>query len=178
MLGEVSVAVGDPVEPGLRAEHREPRRPRVGGHQVAAVAAGQRDLEQVPGVQAEDRPAVRGEVSYPREPARYLTRGVQRGRVQQVMYLPGLAVALVDRRYLGRQHEPDRRPARRWQPEQDRLLELRAQPEQPRLGGHEVGAKLLAPRRMREVAGPAYGDPLAPGPPCQVLEVAVPAARA
>ena len=65
--GQVRVAVGDPVEPGLRPEHREPRRPGVRGNQVAAVAAGERDLKQVPRVEPEDRPPVRGEVPHPGE---------------------------------------------------------------------------------------------------------------
>ena len=70
VVREVGVAVRDPVEAGLRAEHREPRRPGVRGHQVAPVAAGQGDLEQVPRVEPEDRPPVGGEVADPGERAR------------------------------------------------------------------------------------------------------------
>ena len=175
--GQVRVAVGDPVEPGLRAEHREPRRPRVRGHQVAPVAAGERDLEQVPRVEPEDRPAVRGEVADAKELPGDLVDRVKRRRVQQVVHLPGPVVALVDGGDLRRQQEADRRPARGRQRLVHRALKLRPQPEQPGRVWHQLGAELLPPRRVREVAGADHADPLTPGPPGQVLQVAVAAAR-
>ena len=165
--GQVRIAVRHPVEPGLRAEHREPRRPSVRGHQVAAVAARERDLEQVARVEPEDRPAVRGQVPHPEQPARDLVDRIERRRVEQVVDLPRAPVALVDRGDLRRQQEPDRRPARGRQRVVHRALELRPQPEQPRRIRHQLGAELLPPRRVREVTGADDADALAPGPPGQ-----------
>ena len=75
VLGQVGVAVRDRVEARLRAQRREPRRPDVRRHQVAALAGLQGDLQQVARVQPEDRPAVRAEVADPPE-----RRGEPRGR--------------------------------------------------------------------------------------------------
>jgi hypothetical protein len=61
---QVGVAIRHPVESRLRAENREPRRPGVRGDQIAAVAAFQGDLQQVARVEAEDGPAVGGEIAY------------------------------------------------------------------------------------------------------------------
>ena len=80
--GQVGVAVGDRVEAGLRAERREPGRPDVRRHQVAALAGVQQRLQQVAGVQPEDRPAVGGDVADPGQPPGQLG-GHARGRARR-----------------------------------------------------------------------------------------------
>ena len=178
VVREVGVAVRHPVEAGLRAEHGEPRRPGVRGHQVAPVAAGQGDLEQVARVEPEDRPPVGGQVADPGERAGDRVDRVERRRVEQVVHLPRPVVALVDRGDLRRQHEPHRRAARGRQRAVHRALQVRPQPEQPRRVRHQLRAEFLPPHRVREVAGADDAQSLTPGPPGEVLQVAVPAAGA
>src|SRR6185437_7355336 len=105
-----------------------------------------------------------------------LVDGVKRRRVEQVVHLARPVVALVDRRDLRRQHEPDRRAARGRQRLVDGTLQVRPEPEQTGGLGDQLRAELLTPDRVREVAGTDDAYPLAPGPPGEVLQVAVPAA--
>jgi hypothetical protein len=69
----------------------------VRGYQVAAVAGAERDLQQVPGVESEDRPAVRGEVTDLRQRRRDPPGGLAVRRVEQMVDLAGPLTLLVDR---------------------------------------------------------------------------------
>ena len=173
--GEVAVALLDRIEARLRAEHGEPGGPDVRRDQIGVGAARQRDLEQVPRVEAEDRPAVRGEVADRAELFPQAGRGLEAGGVDQVVDLAGPVPLFVDGRDLDLEEEPGRPVAGRRQLPLDLALDLRAQAEEPRLGRDELAADLLEPGRMREVAGTDDGDPLAPRPQRQVLEIGVPA---
>ena len=178
---EVPVALVDGVEAGLRAEGGEPRRPDVGGDQVRPGTRFKGDLEQVPGVEPQDRPPVRVQVAYPGQAVDHPVGGFEVGGVDQVVDLPGPVELLVDGRDLDRKHEPDRvrrAPARRRQPLLDEPLQVRAQAKEPRLGGHELLLELGPPRRVGEVAGGDDADALLAGPEREVLQVAVPAGRA
>jgi hypothetical protein len=97
--GQVGVAVPHGVEAGLGPQHGEPGRPHVRGHQVAAGAALQGDLQQVPGIEPEDGPAVRGQVADLGQRRGDAVRGLEARRVDQVMDLAGPLVATVDRAY-------------------------------------------------------------------------------
>jgi hypothetical protein len=131
----------------------------------------------VAGVQAEDRPAVRGDVADLAEPLVEAGGRLQVRHVDEVVDLPGPLPALVDGGDLHRQQEADRGAAGRREPVGDRPLQLAGQAEQPRLGRHQAFLQLLEPARMGEVAGADDADALALRPQCQVLQVAVAAAR-
>ena len=170
-VGEVGVAVGDRVEPRLGTERGEPRGPDVRRHEVPVGTRFEGDLQQVAGVEAEDRPAVRAEVADPPEGGVEPGDRVQVGQVDQVVHLAGAVVALVDRRDLDGEHEPHigRAQVRR-QPLADVGFALRAQPVHARLGRYERLAQVVVPRRMGEVAGAEQRDALALGPPGERVE--------
>ena len=177
---EVSVAVVDGVEARLRAERGEPRRPDMGGDEVRVRSRLQGDLQQVPGVEPQDRPPVRVQVADPGQAVHYPVRRIEIRGVDQVVDLPRPVELLVDGRDLDREHEPHGgplAPARGRQTFLDRPFQIRPQAEQSRLRRHELLLQLRPPRRMREVPGGDDADPLLAGPQGQVLEVAVPARR-
>lgn len=174
--GEVPVGLVDGVEPGLGAQHREPRRPDVGRHQVTAGFEG--DLQQVAGVEPEDGPPVGGEVADPPEAAGELLRGGEVRQVAQMVDLAGVLAVLVDGGDLAGEHEPHVAAAVRGHRRGDLPVQLGTQPQQPWFGGFEDFAQVREPGGVGEVAGPDHGDALAPRPPRQVLDVAVLAARA
>ena len=147
---EVPVALVDGVEAGLRPERGEPRGPDMGGDEIRAGTRFQRDLQQMPGVEPQNRPPVRVQVADPGQAVDHPVGGFEIRGVDQVVDLAGLVELLVDGRDFDRQHEPDRgiaAPARRGQPFCDEPLQVRAQAEQPRLGGHELLLQLGPPRR-------------------------------
>src|SRR5262245_40820833 len=94
------------------------------------------------------------------------------------MDFAGAVSLLVDRRDLDLQQEPRRAVAGRRKPLLDLALDLRPQAEEARLGRHELGADLLEPRRMGEVAGADDGETLPPRPERHMLQVRVPAGGA
>ncbi len=174
---EVAVAVVDRVESRLRAQGREPGGPDVGGDEVGVGAALQGDLEQVARVEPEDRPPVRRDVADRRQLLPEAPGGVEVRRVDQVVDLARPLTLLVDRRDLDLEQEAHRTVAGGRELPLDLALDLRAQAEEPRLGGDELGADLLEPGGMGEIAGPDHRDPLAPRPQRQVLEIGVAAGR-
>ena len=176
MAGEVGVAVVDRVESRLRAERGEPWRPHMGGDEVAAQPALERGLQQIAGVEPQDRPAVGGEIADLGQAAGDLADRVEVGCVEEVVHLPRAVGALVDRGDLGREQEPDGRPAGQRQAAQHPLLDLVAQPVETWLGRHELAAQLVGPGRVGEVAGPDDADALAGSPPREVFQIAVAAA--
>ena len=175
--GEIAVAFVDRVETRFRAERGEPGGPDVRRDEVGVRPARQGDLQQMPRVEAQDRPPVRGDVAdggelLPEPPRRLQVRGVD-----QMVDLPRPVPLLVDGRDLDLQQEAGRPVARGGKAALDLPLDLGTQAEQPRLGRHELGADLLEPGGMGEVAGSDDGDPLAPRPHREVLEIRVPAGR-
>ncbi len=176
--GQVGVAVVDRVKARLGAEHGEPGGPHVGRHQVGAGAALKGDLQQVARVEAEDRPPVRGDVADAPEPAVEAPGRIEVRHIDEVVDLAGALAALVDGGDLHREHEAHRPAARRRQGPPDLAVEVATQAEQTRLGRLQTATKLLEPRRVRKVPGAHHGNALPPRPPGEVLEVAVPAARA
>ena len=178
---QVPVAVVDGVEARLRAQRGEPGRPDMGGNEIGAGVRFQGDLQQVPGIEAQDRASVRVQVADPRQAVHHPLRRVEAGGVDQVVDLARLVELLVDGRDLDREHEPHRAPAApagRRKPLLDGPLQIRPQAEQPRLRGHELFLQLGPPRRMGEVAGGDDADALLARPDGQMLEIAVPAGRA
>ena len=176
--GQVGVAVTDRVEAGLRAEHGEPGRPHVSGHQEAVRVGRERDVQQVAGIEPEDRPPVRGQVADLGQRRGDPVRGVETRRVDKVVNLPGALGAAVDRGYLDREHEPDRARTGGRGVADEPSLELGTDPEQAGLGRDQGLPELGGPRRMREIPGAEHAQALAQGPRGKMLDIAVLAARA
>ena len=176
--GEVGVALVDGVEPGLRAERGEPRRPDVGRHEIRTGVRLQRDLQQMPGVQTEDGPAVGPDVADGRQLVGDAAGRLEVRRVEQVMNFAGLVALFVDGRDFHRQQEARRPLTRGRQHGRDFLFQVGAQAEEARLRGHQLLPQFGGPRRMREVARSDDGDPFLPRPIGEVFQVAVLAGRA
>ena len=178
---QVPIAVVHGVEAGLGAQRGEPRGPHMGRHQVRSGSRLQRHLQQVPGVQPQDRPPVGVQVADLGKAGNQPVRRVEVRGVDQVMDLPGLVALLVDGRDLHRQHEPDRIEAAgagRWKLPLHGPFEVGAQTEEPGFRGNELLLQLGAPGRMGEVARADDADALLARPDGQVLQVAVPAGGA
>ena len=181
MRRQVPIAVVHGVEARLGAQRGEPRGPDVGRHQVRSGPRLQRHLQQMPGVQSQDRPPVRVQVADLGKAGNQPVRGVEVRGVDQVMDLPGLVALLVDGRDLHRQHEPDRIEAAgagRRKLSLHGPFEVGAQAEEPGLRGDELLLQLSPPGRMGEVARADDADALLARPDGQVLQVAVPAGGA
>ena len=180
VLREVPVAFVDRVEARLRPERGEPGGPDVGGHEVRPGVRFEGELEEVPGVEPENRPPVGIEVADPREARGHPVHCVEVRGVDQVMDLPGLVELLVDGGDLHRQHEPGRgllAPAGGRELLLDGSLQVGPQPIEARLRRHELLPDLGPPGGVGEVPGADDGDALLAGPEGEVLEVAVPARR-
>ena len=151
------------------------------GDEIRAGVRFQGDLQQVPGIEAQDRPSVRVQVADPGQAVHHPLRRLEIRGVDQVVDLSRLVELLVDGRDLDREHEPNRStaaPARRRQPFLDGPFQIGTQAEQPRLRGHELFLQLGPPRRMGEVPRGDDADALLAGPDGQMLKVAVPAGGA
>jgi hypothetical protein len=147
-------------------------------NEIGVGARFQRDLEKVARVEAEDRPAVGGDVADTGEALGDAVGGGEIRRIDQVMNLPRLVALLVDRGNLHREHEAHRRAACRRYRLRDRLLDLGAQAEQAGLGRNELVLQLGAPDRMAKVAGADHGNTLARRPGRQMLEIEIAAGGA
>ena len=168
-------------KPDFEPRGREPRGPDVGGDEVRAGVGLQGDLQQVPGVEPQDRPSVRMEVADPREAPGHPVHRLEVRGVDEMVNLPGLVELLVDGRDLDRKHEPGggrAAPAGRRQPAFDEPLQIGPQAVEARLRGHELLLQLRPPRRMREVAGADDGDAFLARPEREVFEITAPAGRA
>ncbi len=154
------------------------RGPDVGRDEQRLGVRRQAQLQQVAAVQAEDRPAIRGDVADPLQARRQPSGRFHVGEQHQVVHLSHRAEPLVDRADLACQHEPHRGLAHRGrQLRAKRALQLRPQTEPARglvIGDQPLG-QLGAPAGMGQVAGPHQGDPLGSGGQEQVLGIAVPA---
>ena len=107
-------------------------------HQIGVRAGFERDLQEVARVEAEDRPAVGGDIADAREPRRHAIDGLEVGRVDQVVDFAGAVTLLVDGGDFHLEHEAHRRAARCRQRSRDRLLDVVAQAEQAGLGRNEL----------------------------------------
>ncbi|MGI8313178.1 hypothetical protein [Saccharopolyspora hattusasensis] len=148
------------------------------GHQVGAVAGFQGDLQQVPRVQAEDRTAIRAEVADAAQPLVELLGGGEVRQVAQVVHLAGALAVLVDRGDLHGQHETHLPAAIGGHAAGEFRVQVAAQPEQAGLGWFQDLAQVREPGGVGDIARPDQRAALAAGPPGQVLDVAVLAARA
>jgi len=174
-LERYAKAVRDGVETRLRPQGRKPRRPDVCGYQITVLAGFQCDLEQVAGVEPDDRPPVAGEVAARlQERLAESGRRLEVGHVDQVMDLAGALVSFVDRRDLDAQHETGRiAGAQQWREEVCLLL---LEPEKSGRIRDEVFLKVGEPGRVGEVAGAEQRDALAPRPVGEVGQLQIPAA--
>ena len=177
-IGEIAVTVDDRVEAGLRSERREPRRPDMRRHQIGVGTGFERDLQEIAGIESENRSAVGGDVADTRQPCRHAIDGLEIGRIDQVMDFAGTVALLVDGRDFHLEHEPHRRAARRRQRLRHRLLDVVAQAVEAGLGGDQLLLELGAPGGMGEVAGGDDTDALAAGPCGEMLEIEIAAGRA
>ena len=158
------------VEPGKGAEHGEVGRPDVGGDELRVRAGLQRQLQQVPAVQAQDGPPVGVDVADGLQPGGELIGGLQGGEQDQVVDLPGPAVPLVDGADLPGDDEPGRLAAHAAGQPQLRPQGVHALP-----GGDQLLLQLRPPGGMGEVPRAQQPDALPAGPPVQMGQVAVPA---
>src|SRR5262249_31233418 len=177
VAGEIAVALLDRIEARLRAKRREPRRPDMGRHRMGVGSRLQGDLKEVARVEAEDRPAVGGDVADARQPRRDAVDGGKIGRVDQVMDFPDPRALLVDGGDLDRQHEARERAAGGRKLLGDPLLDLRREAEQARLGRDQLLLELGGPGPMGEVARRPPRDALAARRMGEMLEVEVRAGR-
>ena len=175
---QVPVAQVDRVKARFRAQRRVPRRPDVGWNQIGVGAGLQRDLQQVAGIQAQDRPPVGSQVADLPEAAADPFGGLEVRRVYQVVDPAGCSILLVDGRNFGRQHEAHGAAAGPRQPAGNGPLQIRTQAVQAGFGGNQVVLELGKPGRMREVAGADDGEAFLAGPQSQVFQVTVAAGSA
>ena len=147
-------------------------------HEIGVRTGLERDLQQVAGIEPEDRPSIGRDIADAGEPRRDAIDRLEIGRVDEVMDFAGAVGLLVDGRDLDLEHEAHRRAAGGRQRLRDRLLDLVAQPVEAGLRRHELLLELGAPGRMGEVAGRDHADALAACPGGEVFEVEIPARRA
>ena len=151
------------VEPGKRAEHGEVGRPDMGGDELRLRTGFQRQLQQVPAVQAQNGSAVRVDVPDGGQAGGQLVRRFERPQQDQV-------AALVNRADLSGDGKARLRAGR-----ESGQAQLFAQYIQALLRGDKLFLELGAPGGVRKVARTQQRDPLAACPPVQVRRVAVPA---
>ena len=109
--------------------------------EIRARTRLQGNLQQMPGIEPQDRSSVGVQVADPGQAVDHSIRHLEIRGVDQVVNFPGLVELLVDGRDLDRQHEPDRgtlAPARGGQPFLDGSFQIGAQAKQSRLRGHEL----------------------------------------
>ena len=168
-LGQIAVALVDRIEAGLRTQDGKPRRPDVRRDQIAALAALQRDLQQIARIQSQNRPPVRFQVADLRQLLNQLFGLLPARHIDQMMHLAGPLAAFVDRRNLDLQQEAGGRRAGRRQLFVHRALQFVAQAKQARFRRDQVPLQFGKPLRMRKVAGAQQGDAFAARPEGHVL---------
>jgi len=145
----------------------------VGGDQVAALAALERNLQQVPRVQPQDRPPVRLEVADLGQLLNQQFGLLPARHVDQVVDLARSLAAFVDRGNLDLQHEPHSLGARLWSLFVNGTLQFIPQSKQARFRRHQIALQFSEPLRVCEVAGAQQGHALAPRPDRHVLQIGV-----
>ena len=165
---QVAEALLHRIKAGEGAEHGKVGRPDVCGNKLRIRAGLQRQLQQVTAVQPQDGAAVGADIAHGLQAGGQFVRRLQRGQQDQIVDLPGLAVALVDAADLPRDHKP-RGLARGGV----REAQIPPQGVDPFSGGNELLPQLRAPGGMGEIPGSHHLDPLPPGPPAQVRQIAL-----
>ena len=136
------------------------------------VFAGiQADLHQVPAVQTQDRPSVRLQVPDLPQPRIQPLHRLEVRHDDDVMYLAGLVVLLVDQADLGRKQKSHFAPAGGGQLRVHGASERAPEPKQTILRRIEPFLQFPQPFRMREVSRPDHGQALERRPPVEVLRI-------
>src|SRR5262249_39528895 len=177
LVREVAIAFGNGVEAGLGAERRKPGRPDMGRNEVGMLTRFQGDLEKIAGIEAQDRPAVRGDVADSPKACGKPVHRLEVRRVDQMMDLSRPVALLVDRGDLDREHEAYRRHTRWRQRLPDLRFQLGLEAEQSTAGWHQLVPNLSEPSRMHAIPGANEPNPLSGRPPRHMLKVEVPAGR-
>src|SRR5262245_29743572 len=144
-------------------------------HEIGMRPGFQHDLEEIAGIETEDRPAVGGDVADSSEPRRHAIDSLEIRRIDQMMDFAGAVALLVDGGNLDLEHEPHRSAARGRQGLSRRLGDVVAQAKEAAFGGNELLLELGAPGGMGEIPGTDDADALAAGPGGEMLEIEVPA---
>ena len=106
---EIGKTFGNRIEAGLRAQGREPGRPDVRGDEKGVWRGCQRDLQKVARIHAQDGASVGFDVADAGQARRHARRGLEVGRVDEIVHLAHPITAAVDAADLDRQHETHRR---------------------------------------------------------------------
>src|SRR5262249_4773363 len=101
------------VKARLRSQRREPWRPDMRWYEIGLRTGFERDLQEVAGIEAENRAAVGCDVTDAGEPRRHAIDGLEVGGVDQVMDFAGAVGLLVDGGDFDLEHEAHRGAARR-----------------------------------------------------------------
>ena len=83
------------------------------GHEIGVRAGLERNLQEVAGIEPEDRPPVGRDIAATAKPRRHAIDGLEVGRVDQVMDFAGAVGLLVDGGDFDLEHEAHRGAARR-----------------------------------------------------------------
>ena len=161
------------VEPRKSPEQRKMGRPDVRRHKDRPWTDLQGDLQQVPAVQSQDRPAVGMDVPNGLQLLCQQIRLLQSREQDHVMHLPHFSIFLIDRADLSGDHEPGLPAPGR--PRSHRQLVL--QRIKPFLRRDQLFSQLLPPGRMGKIPGPHQIDALSPGPEIQLLRRQIQAGR-
>ena len=167
---QVGKAPLDGVKAREGPEHGEVGGPDVGGDKLSLRAGLQGQLQQVPAVQTQNGPPVGVDVADGFQPGGQLVRRLQIGQEDQVVDLSGLSVPLIDGADLPGDHEP-------WGLSAHTAGQAQVLPQgiDPLPRRDQLLLQLGAPDRVGKVPRPQQLNALAPGPPVQVGQVAVPA---
>ena len=135
----------------------------MGRDQKSVMAGFQNQLQKIPGVQAQNGPAVGSDVA---QALQFVGKGVGRREIRekhQIVVFAGLVVFFVDVADFRFQDEPGVSGAGRRNLLFQGRLDVRFEAEQPGFRLPELFLHLLPPHRMGEIAGGHQLDALDPG---------------
>ena len=142
MSRQVPETLLEGIKAGFAAEHGKPGCPHVGRDEEGVLGGVEGDFEQIPGVETEDRSAVRGDVADPAQPCVEPFHRPHVGHENQVVSLPCLPELLVYTADLTGKQEPGRPRARRGKQGVDGGTQVLFEGEETLLGVDEVFAQL------------------------------------
>ena len=173
--GKIAVTLIEDVKTRLGAKNGKPRRPDVGGDEVTAVAAGKADFEEVARIQAENGPAVGGEIADAREAGDHAVGAGEVGRIEEMVNLADLVALLVDRGDLDLQEEAHGCGGDGAGSEfgSHGSLQVVTEAEEARLSRNQFLLDRRHPCGMREIARADDRDAFLLRPQRQVMEVEV-----
>jgi hypothetical protein len=137
----------------------------------------ERDFQEIARIEAEDRAPVGFDVADAGQARRHARRGLEVGRVDEIVYLAHPIATAVDAADLDRQHETNRGATGRRDLGVHRPRQFLAQDKKPVARGNQLLAQFGEPARMGEVASGDHGDPFALGPAMDLLQVQLLAGR-